>query len=479
MSLQYFDFLRLPRELRDQIYEHTLCSFTPDHDQYDIEQCSAVYTNKKLEIRRFTGNLNLLLANKQVHDEGYKCMFVKNQFVFVRADHHLPSRIYGHMPPIFFLSEPNIWGPKKMGSMSDYPWYVMRLDIGKRLIRRDDPSKWKNRPGVFMLWEDCIDMLRRFGCYSTDFVGSGNRLVDGGPRRKIRAKLAIDVFPKKKEWGRKDSYTDLWISHFAADQREVLQRRLLGRIKDGLCDHQDLEIRGCDDTVFAAEVIQEVAKVSFMSLVSFRSHLDDHAHKAEASWAQGDIQECANFCAQGIEIIHRVLHNTPVLHRLHEDGLKKCPQVARSSYALHVLLARCIHAHLSTLFSPDAEPKRYKHIAEISTNLKILFQMHHSGVRGILPPQHLSADEEAEEYYMRAKGLRVWAEYHKPNLQDDIVDYIERATRLCPGNVVYEEEERKIKAWIPEYREHEGMSGNYFPMMARWRKDVLRTKFEY
>lgn len=99
-----FDFLNLPRELRDEIYDYTLCSFSHEQRLYDIEGCAHVYSVPKFIKRKFLGNLNLLLAYKQIHEEGYKCMLEKN--IFVRRIQGIRSwRFYARPNVTYILSK--------------------------------------------------------------------------------------------------------------------------------------------------------------------------------------------------------------------------------------------------------------------------------------------------------------------------------------------------------------------------------------
>jgi len=85
--------------------------------------------------RKFLGNLNLLLANKQIHEEGYKCMLKMNIFVRVECRAlDLVDLIHGQTPPVFFLSY--CMSQCRADTMEEdplhvnrFPWYDMLVQI--------------------------------------------------------------------------------------------------------------------------------------------------------------------------------------------------------------------------------------------------------------------------------------------------------------------------------------------------------------
>ena len=469
----YFDFLRLPREIRDRVYEYALCSFSGS-SLYNLEQCARVYMNLHYDRRQFTGNLNLLLANRQIHNDGYMCMVSRNQFVIVELEDLLAYWTYGHTP-IYILSS-RFKTEYQRRCLESYPWY-MRIKIKGKEKRRtvgefqEDFSLFTC--GAVMLWEDCVDMLKRYGNYPTQSMGSDLRLKYTPYQNPMR--LIVDLNPTKRDWGGKDSYTDLWTAHFA-----INQKKLLGQIKDALFGCNDLEIMGCDDEEFAAEVIREVAKVPSITLASFRPQLEEHARNAENSWRLGNITECANFCNKGIHIVVCAYTNRSIISQLCENGFEHCFETARPIHTLHVLLARCLYTHLSTLFDDVIDPDCHEHIGKICLGIMELFDYLHKLVPNYLPRHHPTPHEEAEEYYMRAKGLRALFEYAPVRFREDLVSYAEKATRLCPDNPNYKEEVRKAKAWIPEYQQFEAADKDYTDRtLAKWRTKFLPTAFEY
>jgi hypothetical protein len=78
---QHFRFLDLPREIRDEIYDHALCAFSRRQSPYSVEQYAKVYAGAEFEERSFLGTIDLLLANKQIYEEGHDSMLKKNLFV--------------------------------------------------------------------------------------------------------------------------------------------------------------------------------------------------------------------------------------------------------------------------------------------------------------------------------------------------------------------------------------------------------------
>lgn len=69
-----FRFLDIPREIRDKIYEHLLCTFP---------QPDSVTQGFKLPMKDFTSGI--LLVNKQIYSESYDVMIKGNRFVRVSS----------------------------------------------------------------------------------------------------------------------------------------------------------------------------------------------------------------------------------------------------------------------------------------------------------------------------------------------------------------------------------------------------------
>jgi hypothetical protein len=66
---QHFRFLDIPRETRNEIYDHALCSFSRRQGPYSVQQYARVHAGAEFEERRFLGTVDLLLVNKQIYEK--------------------------------------------------------------------------------------------------------------------------------------------------------------------------------------------------------------------------------------------------------------------------------------------------------------------------------------------------------------------------------------------------------------------------
>ncbi|XP_014553471.1 hypothetical protein COCVIDRAFT_107584 [Bipolaris victoriae FI3] len=474
---QHFNFLGLPREIRDAVYEYALCSFSHRRGPYDITQCAGLCSWTDVQICHFTGDLNLLLVNKQIHNEGYKIMLERNLFVLVQihdsTDEHLMIR--GHLPPVFALYSA-YQDEREQVRPESFPWHTMRIRLNEKNTTPEEMAMNGEYNDIVMLLEDCMDILKRFELRVTD-----EKLPDPNERllpMRLPIKVVVDLNPKRKECNRETSYMNIRNSH-----SDIEQKKLLKHIGDTFRGYDHFEIRNCDDKVLAAEVVQQVSKDPVISLAFFQAHIERHSHSSEASWNQGNIVECANFCTEGLELVHRVRFSAPLTYQLCDQGLQNCFHTSQFIHRLYYLLARCTFAHLSKLMDKRIEEDNYQYIGDTAHALFDLLKTHRKRVHGFLshydPPIH----EKAEINYMKAKALRVEWEFYSMRPWGEMLRCIEDAKRLQPGDPIYEEEERKAKLWLGENARYNvwvrTIDWEGYQTMRYWRMEIDKSVFEF
>ncbi|EUC51244.1 hypothetical protein COCMIDRAFT_79877 [Bipolaris oryzae ATCC 44560] len=474
---QYFNFFGLPREIRDKVYEYTLCSFSQHRGPYDITQCAALCSWTDVQICHFTGNLNLLLANQQTHNEGYKIMLERNQFVIVQIHDSVNecAMIHGHLPPTFVLYSAYHNELEQMRPES-YPWHTMRIMLGSKNNLPGEMAMNGEYTEIAMLLEDCMDILKRFALRVTDetLPDPNGRL----PPTRLPIKVIVDLNPKRKECDRETSYMHLRKSRSAIDQKKLLKH-----IGDTFRAYDNFEIKNCDDEALAAEVVQQVSKDPSISLAFFQTHIERHAHSSEASWNQGNIVECANFCTEGLELVHRVRFSAPLVYQLCDEGLQNCLHTSQVIHRLYYLLARCTFAHLSTLMAKRVEKDNYHYIGDTAHALFDLLKTHKKRMHGFLSHYNPPIHEEAEMNFMKAKALRVEWEFHSMAPWGEMLRCIEEAKRLQPDNPIYEEEERKAKIWLEDDARYNAwlrtVDWATHLNMRYWRMEIDKSVFEF
>jgi hypothetical protein len=107
---QHFRFLDIPRETRDEIDDHALCSFSRRQGPYSVEQYARVYAWAEFEERRFLGTVDLLLVNKQIYVEGHEYMLKRNLFVRIECC-GFQSGVENFVQPIPHSQQPIVSSP--------------------------------------------------------------------------------------------------------------------------------------------------------------------------------------------------------------------------------------------------------------------------------------------------------------------------------------------------------------------------------
>jgi hypothetical protein len=129
---QHFRFLDLPRETRDEIYDHALCSFSRHRGPYSVEQYARVYAGAEFEERCFLGTVDLLLVNKQIYEEGHDFMLKKNLFVRIECcefQNGVENYVHGHTPGLAFLACNTSPQSSNTTPINKYSWCAMHVQI--------------------------------------------------------------------------------------------------------------------------------------------------------------------------------------------------------------------------------------------------------------------------------------------------------------------------------------------------------------
>ncbi|KAH4984152.1 hypothetical protein HBI68_122810 [Parastagonospora nodorum] len=474
----YFDFLNLPREIRDEIYEYTLCSFSHDQRLYDIESCAHVYSWPRFIERKFLGNLNLLLANKQIHGEGYKCMLKKNIFVrFECRALELGNLIHGQMPPVFFSSYCS--SKRRVDAMADgplrvdhFPWYNMLVQIQEF----GDSSRgdcFAIRPvfDAIMLLENCADLFSRL---EVEMATTRLPSPDSYP-------LEILVYPDTQEMSHRRQKRYRGLGQISYPPRE--QKKLLRPIKEELRSFPNLEIYGCDDEAFALEVARDVSKPLQTSWQSVNTQLEHHTRSAEKCWEMDNLTACAQSCARGLSLIRRVSSSIAAIDLPKLEDTENTLEIGRLVHTLYFFLARCTHTHLSAPAHRRIRADEQTHLLVTSEAMCELFLDHQYLDRlwpVYDPPQH----ERAGICYIKSRTFRLhkehahWVPYWVS--QEDPMAYITEALELSPDSEIFKEEKSIIEIWVKDHvsfvaRKRSFLDNLDRESMVEWRKRCSNT----
>jgi hypothetical protein len=330
-----FGLLDLPRELRDRIYEYALGFSSCRTDPYSINEYSRVHAEAPIVKRRCLG-INLLLANKQIHDEAKPILLKSNPLVRVAVQNAAGMCDWLHGPgqPIHVLSIAMI---EKQLRTSGFPRFTMELDMWiESSIGEWDGGLPKNI--LVMLWTDFCEFCKRV---EIERMHSDTRALPKNECVRLRVKLGAAV-STSEEGGS------------VVNPRSV-QERLLRPIQDGIRGSPGLTIEGCSYEDLVQDTIQSVKQSYWPDAQVLLTELSIQREEAEDAEQDKNDLACVVACTEGISTIDRLcidmvyfedryppIHIRAILHAVKEHH-----------YYFHVTIARCLLAQLKQLFQPE------------------------------------------------------------------------------------------------------------------------------
>tara|TARA_R110002003_G_scaffold296_16_gene18744 strand:+ start:13614 stop:14726 length:1113 start_codon:yes stop_codon:yes gene_type:complete len=351
-----FRFLDLPREIRDNIYDLTLCAFRRRSAPYSIDQYARIHFESPSYVRRFLGNINLLLASKQVHREGSDYMLKKCRFVRIECrGFNLGQYLHGHAPAVSVLASRTKPDPENKGKVDKFQPCAMRIWLGI-----DRAANGKQRLGrkryrdIVMLWEDLRDFWKKFE------VECAMRSQSDPERDPLR--IVVELNPDSRTSGTGQRSVEASTIYTNKD----MQEQLLQPVRTGLRGFPRLEILGCADGSLARAAIAEVAKPLVSEWEQLKTEVEKCESCATTAWLCGDITRSAHFCATGIDIL-RPLRQSPLSLNQTEYKEVECQDtISRFWIELHMLLVRCLDSHLTAPPSHRAYIDESLHVSSTS-----------------------------------------------------------------------------------------------------------------
>jgi hypothetical protein len=242
---QHFRFLDLPREVRDEIYDHALCAFSRRQSPYSVEQYAKVYAGAEFEERSFLGTIDLLLANKQIYEEGHDSMLKKNLFVRIECcgfQNGVENYVHGRTPELAVLACNKSPQSSNTTPINKYSWCAMHIQIDGVL----PPYGQQEYRDIVMLWEDYRDFFARFEAEARMWHLSVLKL---DPMKMV---VKVESSSPERNVG----------GDFSVWSEDGMQKKLLQPIEEGLRGYHDLEIVGCLNEEIAMKTSQTVQSLS-------------------------------------------------------------------------------------------------------------------------------------------------------------------------------------------------------------------------
>lgn len=452
-SVPPFRFLDLPREIRDQVYDHTLCYFSRHNEPYTIEQYSRVHVRAPFQPRWFLGTINMLLANRQIHREAHTYMLKTNLFVKVECRGvNIRAYLHGHTPPIQVLAVKTNFGTdsKRLKSVDKFPWYAMRVGIGvdtkATRLRRIRRGEYED---IVLLWEDLRELFKRL---EMEWAVRAQRRMSIDLERDF-VKMTVEMDPcKRVQMGELD-IGDSCRADMSGFFNLGVQKRLLGAILEGIRGLSNLTIVGCADKQFAQRLIKEAERPIWTDAKGFLDALKKQEEDSEKAWLEGDYVQSSSYCAAAISMIGRLRVSPSSLEPFQHLVTGFVIYLAQYDFKFHLSMARCLQLHLSALPHQRTFTNDYVHVSgtcsAIIETLKHIF----SDDVPIFPISHADKNfdlEIAEVHYLMARTIRLKGD-HYPNhgdSRDKALHHIKAATDLRPQLQEYAVEKRRIDEWV-------------------------------
>ncbi|KAF2118296.1 hypothetical protein BDV96DRAFT_629850 [Lophiotrema nucula] len=188
-----FPFLRLPHEIRDQVYTNLLCSF--DALPQDVPDSN----EKPLDRSRREVDVSILRTNKQIYHEAYEVMVKKNRFIHVMSsvpNYSLVESFQGAVVPVVTVNDTHA------GQFMGYSIQVIMCMADKENV----PSHGE-KLGVMLLGRDdksvsaLCEALMNYNYYTRALFVEQNFVVTFILGRRITRNLIIseDYFSKNNQ----------------------------------------------------------------------------------------------------------------------------------------------------------------------------------------------------------------------------------------------------------------------------------------
>lgn len=369
-----FPFLDLPRELRDEIYFHLLCSISPHATTptplpephpviVPLGQSNDLGLHNICQASHSIST-SILLTSKQVHREAYDVMVKRNQFIsIVVTGIPIGELLISYQIPIVTMDRQHA---------GQFKGYMLRLHI-----YRDDESETpcdnENGPEFdFMIfgrdWPLFCKMLSQVDAHRWD---AHRRIGYGEEARSIFSGQAMVMELTLKPWDDRRTLPDykLNIDEFfeAKVQEDILKPFRALREFTKVSVHGDVP-RELRDTL-----VEEVSGNRFLDTSHFLQAFEDHKEKGDADSEDGVLNEAVYHYGEAISAYRSLLRGTSLEFLVEEGGACTC-FLNHLAEMYPCLLLNAAETLLEWMQTPDMEANESLRMALGDETMSILYE---------------------------------------------------------------------------------------------------------
>ncbi|KAF2629135.1 hypothetical protein BU25DRAFT_430430 [Macroventuria anomochaeta] len=410
LSMQPFRFLDLPGELRNNIYDLLLCSWT-DEPEYES---------------RFVGGLRkrlpsydamaLLRTNKQIHEEAFDYMMKRNQFVRVTCR--------GLDANSLFLGDEMIPAiTTDQTKARQFEGYLMHFTLSKPALSSGAINFSENE--IMMLRADLPSLCRQLDIESamTDANATANEHLS------IRATVSFNPFHSQM-------FTP------------AIQQHLLEPIAAHLRGISNFSISGPVSSQIAQTVISQVAQPRWTDPKATLDSIHTGTDVGKRQWQNRDFYSASESWAYSMRTLERMRHSSSWLSLKASGGEDFVNATADLYFTLNLLRAAFLQVDMA------AEHTRREMVERNGAmSLQHLRRCETASARFA---QHADAswvpsNEQASKMLFRqAKCLRLM------RASSNVVKaatLVEQAAALAPNDMVIRDEKDAVQNWEAEVEE--------------------------